>query len=608
MTPITKPTSLPTETSQPKKTIFPTILRFIFAALALGLLGGCASTANFSEYKVTPEPDPSFRKPPKQGSLTPSKDADENLETCTGIAGHVITIDRETKNKTRLNEYRDEFKCLVKRYLEYRKDNSEKNHILFFVNGGLNKTYMIRNAAAEQIPLMLDHGYFPVFLAWDSALPSSYGEQLAYVRNGILRESAQITAPFSLVGDLISPIFRSPVIIYNQSGRFIDSFFTPKTNKSLPIDYDPAPLEYDLNKDNLKIIKSNTSLKTDKIRGIRYLAFTPARLPLSILSEDIGRRAWKGMVRRAHNTVHHPGEYDANLWIQNYGKEATQYSSQNNKISREDLLAQRIDLLKKYPNGLGKFARLFTDISRCRHGSLENCNPQFEKTKTGHKHFFELDSNSIKKFWNHIREPSLKITMIGHSMGTIVLNELIPHFEGTLPINNIVYMAAAASIRETERALEPLLERPNCKDSDCPNEILEKSFKTPNFYSLMLHPKNEAREDSGYSLLPSGSLLEWLDEVLNEPQTALDRTMGKWRNLHRAKHVFSKKAQEKMTFVVFPRQPEANYFDRVPLEHGDFNETCVQYWDQEFWIGNYTFERDFKCLKASEAPETSSKI
>lgn len=71
----------------------------------------------------------------------------------------------------------------------------------------------------------------------------------------------------------------------------------------------------------------------------------------------------------------------------------------------------------------------------------------------------------------------LRITMIGHSMGTIVVNELLQLFPA-LPWETLVYMAGAASVRDTARATTPLLEQ----NGGCTR-----------LYGLMLHPANEAR-------------------------------------------------------------------------------------------------------------------
>ena len=142
-------------------------------------------------------------------------------------------------------------------------------------------------------------------------------------------------------------------------------------------------------------------------------------------------------------------------------------------------------------------------------------------------------------------------------------------------------MAGATSIRDTKDALVPLLRKNN----------------NLNFYNLMLHPKAEAREDSAFGFLPTGSLLEWIDEVLEKPKTVLDRTMGKWRNLREAQKVFPPDARDHMTFRIFgfdqrdwtknliDGQPIKSYVWPEPTTHGSFNDTNKQFWRTEFWGG-----------------------
>src|SRR5262249_46576749 len=102
---------------------------------------------------------------------------------------------------------------------------------------------------------------------------------------------------------------------------------------------------------------------------------------------------------------------------------------------------------------------------------------------------------------------ALRITVIGHSMGEIVLNELMENFPD-LPYQNIVYMAAAGSIRDFKAMTEPVLRRPRCPDLK--------------FYNLSLHPKAEERDLEEFGFAPIGSLLMWIDDIFETPVTPLD--------------------------------------------------------------------------------------
>jgi pimeloyl-ACP methyl ester carboxylesterase len=115
-----------------------------------------------------------------------------------------------------------------------------------------------------------------------------------------------------------------------------------------------------------------------------------------------------------------------------------------------------------------------------------------------------------------------EIVLVGHSMGAMVLNEIIQLYGNQLPVSKIIYLAAAASIEDYEDALFPYLE-------DNPET---------QFYNFMLHPimeRGEIQYEIG-DLPPRGSLLTWLDTFLANPETLLHRRVGRYDNYLRALH------------------------------------------------------------------------
>jgi pimeloyl-ACP methyl ester carboxylesterase len=177
------------------------------------------------------------------------------------------------------------------------------------------------------------------------------------------------------------------------------------------------------------------------------------------------------------------------------------------------------------------------------------------------------------------RVPALPITLVGHSMGTIVINQIL-HSYPEIELRNIVYMAAAASVGETADAIYPYL----------------AAHPQASFYSLMLHPYADRGERSLYGLFPSGSLLWWIDEMFGNPVTRTDRTVGKWENVADLIYkVPPELADERgasrvhVTVFGFDRkcgEPGADpdrcdpYFDH-PVRHADFSKR--DYWDPIFW-------------------------
>jgi len=98
-------------------------------------------------------------------------------------------------------------------------------------------------------------------------------------------------------------------------------------------------------------------------------------------------------------------------------------------------------------------------------------------------------------------------------------------------------------------------------------------------------------------LVLSGSLLEWIDDIYENPKTLTDRTLGMWRNVRPALHVFGGRQRPCMHFKVFgfekaggngtPDNPEycAGEHQKIahPQIHGAFNDGDKCYWQKRFW-------------------------
>ena len=101
------------------------------------------------------------------------------------------------------------------------------------------------------------------------------------------------------------------------------------------------------------------------------------------------------------------------------------------------------------------------------------------------------------------------VTLVGHSMGTMVINRLLQTVEDpsllprspTLPVDQIIYLAPACSINEAEHLLMPYLDRhPNT-----------------HFWLFTLNKRDESREIpfNGFAVfVPRGTLLAWIDTFL----------------------------------------------------------------------------------------------
>jgi pimeloyl-ACP methyl ester carboxylesterase len=158
-----------------------------------------------------------------------------------------------------------------------------------------------------------------------------------------------------------------------------------------------------------------------------------------------------------------------------------------------------------------------------------------------------------------------KVTLIAHSMGSMITNEFIKYAGDRLWYDAIVYMAPACSVKDFADAVVPALERDRAAHA----------------YVLTLHPKVEVNEKTGRGFLPRGSILEWLERFLDPPVTHLDRALGKFDNVRRALHIFPTRVRKRIHVKAFP-------FDgnrpRKPFKHIHFNDQSTRFWRRAFWM------------------------
>lgn len=102
----------------------------------------------------------------------------------------------------------------------------------------------------------------------------------------------------------------------------------------------------------------------------------------------------------------------------------------------------------------------------------------------------------------------LEITLVGHSMGALVVNRLLRE---ELPVKRVVYMAPAASIDAVEGSFAPRV----------------RGRRGTEFWVFALSRKDEARERDPSGLLPRGSLLVWIDHFFEPIATLGDNRSGR---------------------------------------------------------------------------------
>jgi pimeloyl-ACP methyl ester carboxylesterase len=388
--------------------------------------------------------------------------------------------------------------------------------ILIFVHGGLNSYSVSLGRVNLDTPKIAGANYYPIFINWDSGLISSYLEHLWNVRQGEVRPySGPLTSPLYLIADLGRAVTRAPVVWYYQITSDLTTvarYETPyiwATNRLRAQETNSSEME-----DHLKLwIGGDKRSGAGKFwRGTSYVVTFPLKLLTAPLIDAMGKSAWDNMSRRTQSMFRSPDEFKS--------------------PGSEGAIDTARERAGEQP--WGNVARLMQALA--------------ELTVT----------NDPGRY---------SITLIGHSMGTIVANEIIRDHPD-LPYTNIVYMAAACTVSDFAQSVVP---------------CLEHRATNANFYNLTLHPIAEAEEAQWFVLdiTPRGSLLEWIDNFLSEPRTVPERTLGEWNNIVATTALIPSDVARRTRIKAFPVGPKDRVPPNTPRVHGDFSDE--PYWDPNFW-------------------------
>lgn len=192
----------------------------------------------------------------------------------------------------------------------------------------------------------------------------------------------------------------------------------------------------------------------------------------------------------------------------------------------------------------------------------------------------------LKRWAEDPAHRDVKVNLIGHSMGAIVVNNILARHP-QLRVDNLVYMGGAARIKDVESVVVPWLASP--------------AHAGARFYNLSLDPYNEMAERTAWDFLPRGSLLNWIDGIFGEVNSFKDRTVGGWWNISRsAADVFRLPPNE-------PRLAERVVLKRFaigagqgPQRHGEFGDHC--FWQRRFWDSAAPAARHPDCLLQQRQP------
>ncbi len=398
-----------------------------------------------------------------------------------------------------------------------RKHEEQKIKLIIFIHGGLNTRSTAANRARQQIEQIVADGAYPIFLNWHSGGYSSYLDQVSHVRQGrrINTRPApddssnwsflQILAmPLYVIADVFGGVGRAPGSWINQGTILLRNYFFGANTVPNEVKAYKKEPWKDITYKNNRIIEEARESQINTYMN----------------------RLWFVMTSPAKaTTVSFVDSFGKTAWDNMLRRTRAVLRPDSDYTGHEPWVDQR---------GEGAFAQFMSKLE----GALKSYGDLFE------------------------------VTIIGHSMGTIIANDIIRDYD--IKYRNIVYMAAACSVRQFYYTAVPYMK--------------SSKGKRTRFYNLSLHPTAEFAESNWFGALPRGSLLEWIDNMYEESDSDLDRTMGKWVNVTAAQHVFDEEIQRRMIFKTF------GLAQGDPTEHGQFDDVLYEdgkvtfkYWKKEHW-------------------------
>jgi hypothetical protein len=409
---------------------------------------------------------------------------------------------------------RSEYDDHLHRMMESLRGDRQPHGVMIVVHGGMNGFGASRELAEAAGDSIHAAGYNPVFINWRTDALNSYGEHLVWTRRGhvVSGSSAVVNPPLNLVADLGRGVTRWPLNLPESVRDEILTFGHDRSH-AVVAEYDTVRAGFGDPAQVQVSLGAYCQSTTGRAATVLRAPFFPFRLALGVpISETVGTSGWNNMLRRTRNVFRQPVES---------AHQDTAYGY-------------------RYRPGQGGVSILMDSLERMI-GE--------ESVATGR------------------RRP---IILIGHSMGAIVLNEVIRRYPA-MTFDTIVYMASAASSRDVYDAILPYL----------------GAHKDTRFYSLTLHPNADAREHMFFPLLPVGSLLEAIDDIYQNPLTHVDRTFGKWTNAMETLHLVPDSVRGQITIKAFgyndPDGPVNGPNGRTPRRHGDFNDLDIGFWRSSFW-------------------------
>jgi hypothetical protein len=413
----------------------------------------------------------------------------------------------------------------------------KRSEIVIYIHGGLNN---IDGAIAKSAVLtdMFDEQHtsqYFIGICWNSNLMPTYGQHLFGVREGLHQGPKAIaTSPAMLIADVGGAAARLPMNL--ASFLWQDAYtVNPRgfTRRKLA-DRRYKQIRKSTKDPNLKRLivgdasdERSLALRVGSDFG-RWMVTYPVKVPSTLVLDLLGVQSWKNMLRRTRTMFERESEFIPMLEF------------------------EAADVLKNYAKPPEPDTVRF----------LDKLNATGRKGAMWHLGNYLTSGRAV---WAPGKRSTL--TIIGHSMGAIVACELLQRFHA-LPVDNVVFEAAACSVSNFKTNVIPFLEEQNVhvqiatlKGEDPTNVV-----KT-HIYNLCLHDdaENAEKNPGELDLSQRGSLLTWIDTLYQSPESENDRTFGRWVNAILATDDFPSDILDRITIKEFGRDRLRERHPNVPV-------------------------------------------
>ncbi len=451
------------------------------------------------------------------------------------------------------------------------QNGSDKIKLLVYIHGGLNKvTESLKNNEPLKSEITSDneHWYYPRFLVWPSDGLTNYSEHALNVSGGRYTENVVrglFDGVATLVSESIQAIVNIPRSWFTQAVNVKDHAWGLNDNRYKDTSTDiPTPFHVShawvQARENYCRYANKDSSENDCLAG-GYIDKGQYEKPLEDNYEaNQANIYWSSYERNSSNPLKNPKL----VWERASALSRLTFGA----LTHSEIGAASWRNMKRRAKNVTSPTVIFDRRINERH----SCSRNDRNCASGMQYFEEMLSQ-INSDENPQR---YELTLIGHSMGAFILNSMINSNLDNLVENQIVkdvvYMAAASNIQDTVQTIYNLYHTYETSN-------IEPSA-WPNVSNLMLNRVAEISELMFYGLVPSGSLLVWVDEVYERTSHPTERTFGSEVNVYAAlpyiERQLGKYYSNKLTFKAFDRTRGSQ-----PAKHGEFNDG--KFWHPAFW-------------------------